>query len=163
MRRGTVLAGLMCAGLAGCASPPVDLSLAPETPPSGASVRMPAETLSWATDLETALGAAGFRPVEEDGVRTDYVVQASFAERPAGVGAFVPGAEGAAPHWLAKSRKARFWQRRRSDYSLTVVLLDTRTGTPAFRANAQQQGPAGESAEMAPVLTAALAERLRSR
>jgi len=158
--RGTVLAGLMCAGLAGCATPPVELSLAPWAPPSGASVRLPAETTSWMTDLEAALKAAGFRPVGEDGARADYLVQASFAERPAGVGAFVPVAEGAA-HWLAKSREARFWQRRRSDYSLTVLLLDTRTGKPAFRANAQQRAPAGEGAEMAPVLTAALAERLR--
>lgn len=163
MRRGTVIAGLMCAGLAGCATPPVELSLAPEAPPPGARVRLPVEAATWGEDLEAALGAAGFHLVEGNDVRADYLVQAGFAERPAGVGAFVPGAEGAAPHWVAKSRKARFWQRRRSDYSLTVVLVDTQTGTPAFRANAQQQGPAGEGAEMAPLLTAALAERLRPR
>ncbi|MDP1616768.1 hypothetical protein [Phenylobacterium sp.] len=162
MRRGTVLAGLICTGLAGCATPPVDLTLRPETPPaSGATVRLGTEALTWTGGLEEALGAAGFRTVNGAGAKADYLVQASLAERPAGVGAFVPGAEGAAAQWLAESRKARFWQLRRSDYSLTVVLLDTQTGTPAFRASAHQQGPAGEVEAMAPVLTAALAARLR--
>jgi len=162
MRRGTVLAGLTCAALVGCATPPVDLAVQPESPPaSGATVRLAPEPVTFAGGLQEALNAAGFRTITEDGVKTDYLAQASLAERPAGVGAFVPGTDGAEAQWLAQSRKARFWQRRRSHYSLTIVLLDTQTGAAAFRATAQQQGPAGEIEAMGPILTAALAERFR--
>lgn len=162
MRRGTVLAGLICLGLTGCATPPVDLALQPAVPPaSGATVRMAPSSVALAGGLQEALSAAGFRTISEDGVKADYLVQASLAERPAGVGAFTPGADGAAAEWLAESRKGRFWQRRRSHYSLTLVLLDTETGAAAFRANAQQQGPAGEIEAMGPILTAALAEGFR--
>lgn len=132
-----LLATLM---LAGCLHAPVPAVVAT---PLAAATQPGSYRLAGATDgasvdaaVSAALAEQGWRPAA--GTSAAFVILASFGDRPAPVGAFVPSAGGGEPTWVAERVPPRPWTVfKRGRRTLTLVLLDPATGRELRRATAR--------------------------
>ncbi|MGA0606550.1 hypothetical protein ACO2Q0_11160 [Phenylobacterium sp. VNQ135] len=137
------LASTFCAALllAGCLHAPVPhvVATAGAGAPAPATFRVagrPEAPDSLGEAVSAALATQGWRPAAA-GAPAEYLVVASYGDRPARVGAFVPGPDGGDPQWMAERIPPRPWNVfKRGRRALSLVVLDAATGRELRRTTA---------------------------
>jgi len=133
------LLAILCASLllAGCAhrSPAVRTTAEAAAPVPG-SVRIIGGADGVADQVAAELAAHGWRPVSE-GAPAKYLLLASYGDRPAQVGAFVPSQNAAEPEWAAERIPRRPWTLfKRGRRTLGLVVFDAASGRELRRTSA---------------------------
>jgi hypothetical protein len=115
-----------------------------------------------AVEVSAALAARGWRPAGE-GAAANYLVLASYGDRPGQVGAFVPAPGGGAPEWVAERIPRRPWTvLKRGRRVLSLVALDAASGRELRRAQASLDYWRGSDPEAVRRLAAGAAAALTS-
>lgn len=143
--------------LGGCAGPRILTTLSPETKlAAGAATVLPGpDGASPARDLVNArLTARGPKP----GQTPDYYVMAAESARPGQIGVMGPAPTGANPAWVEAPRKSgwRFWTKTRPVRTVSLTILDAKTGKTLTQVTAADGRP-GDRQALSTLVDAALA------